>query len=236
MVAVALLLVTNSGHLLRELAQGTNAPSFLFNPTKAIETSGAGLGRSELDQRRTWDRQPPRHYRGKRSPDRPALDPCRCSAAPPTSPEPSAGFNTPGGPPPVIEGIARQVRPGRLLDLHLHQLHPHPALHRGLVPALPPRRARDRRRATPPSSRSRKEAGNVQDAIKTDGITYPVVAGQRLRHLERVRQPVLAGRLPDRCPGQGPRRPFRRGPVRQERAGDSLAAGRARQGFALAVT
>ena len=44
------------------------------------------------------------------------------------------------------EGAARPRRPRRLLDLHLHQLHPHAALPERLGQALPQGRADDRRR------------------------------------------------------------------------------------------
>ena len=50
--------------------------------------------------------------------------------------------------------------------------------------------------------------------------------GQRPGDLERLGQPVLAGRLPDRRPGQRPLRPLRRGRLRRDRAGDPHAARR----------
>ena len=52
-----------------------------------------------------------------------------------------------------------------------------------------------------------KDAGNVADAIDRYGHHLPGRPGQRLRHLERVRQPVLAGQVPDR---RERRRPLRR--------------------------
>ena len=48
---------------------------------------------------------------------------------------------------PVAGGAARAGRADRLLDLHLHQLHPHAAVPEGVGRALPQRRADDRRRA-----------------------------------------------------------------------------------------
>ena len=48
--------------------------------------------------------------------------------------------------------------------------------------------------------------------------------GQRPRDLERLRQPVLAGRVFRRRPGQRPLRPLRRGLLRREREGDPRAA------------
>ncbi len=43
-----------------------------------------------------------------------------------------------------------------------------------------------------------RDAGNVADAIGQNGHPLPGRPGQRLRHLERLRQPVLAGEVPDR--------------------------------------
>ena len=53
---------------------------------------------------------------------------------------------------------------------------------------------------------------------------------QRLRHLERVRQPVLAGRVPDRRARPRPRGQVRRGRLLEDRERDPLAPGRARRG------
>ena len=53
--------------------------------------------------------------------------------------------------------------------------------------------------------------------------------GQQHGHLERVRQPVLARRLPDRRHGPGALRRLRRGRLRQDRNRDPRAAGRIRR-------
>ncbi len=53
--------------------------------------------------------------------------------------------------------------------------------------------------------------------------------GQRTADLERLRQPVLAGRVLHRRRGQRPLRPLRRGRIRGERKGDPRAARRSRQ-------
>ena len=50
-------------------------------------------------------------------------------------------FNTPGGRPADARLAARARGAGRLLDLHLHQLHPHAPLPEGLGRRLPQRRA-----------------------------------------------------------------------------------------------
>ncbi len=39
------------------------------------------------------------------------------------------------------------------------------------------------------------DASNVDEAIERNGLHYPVVQDNDLRHLERLRQPVLAGRV-----------------------------------------
>ena len=62
---------------------------------------------------------------------------------------------------------------------------------------------------------------NVRAAIKRLGVRYPVALDNEVRHLDRVRQPVLAGRVPDRPQRPHPPRPFRRGRVRRHRAARS---------------
>ena len=68
------------------------------------------------------------------------------------------------------------------------------------------------------------DAGNVANAIKRLGIRYPVVQDNDDGHLERLREQVLAGRLPDRLDRPGPLRRDRRGRLRQDRGGDPLGA------------
>ena len=70
------------------------------------------------------------------------------------------------------------------------------------------------------------DAGNVQSAIQHRGDQVPGRAGQQPRHLERVRQPVLAGRVPDRRARARALRAFRRGRLRAGRARHPHAAGR----------
>ena len=81
---------------------------------------------------------------------------------------------------------------------------------------------------TRPSSHSSSDAGNVADAIDAERHHLPGRPGQRLRHLERLRQPVLAGQVPDRLARARPLRPLRRRRLRADRGGDPRAAGRAR--------
>ena len=124
-----------------------------------------------------------------------------------------------------LRGPPRQGRAGRLLDLHLHQLHPHAALPEGLGRALPRRRARDRRR---PHARVPVRARRRQRARRDQPERHPLPgrAGQRLRHLERLRQPVLAGEVPDRREGPGALHALRRGRLREDRERDPRACSR----------
>ena len=96
---------------------------------------------------------------------------------------------------------------------------------------VPQGRASRSSASTRRSSRSRRTRATSQDAIGRHGLTYPVVQDNDLRDLERLRQPVLAGRLPDRRQGQRPLRPLRRGRLRARPSAairTLLARGRAR--------
>ena len=106
-------------------------------------------------------------------------------------------FNTAGDRPLSHRRPARPRRADRLLDLHVHQLHPHAALPRGLGRALPRRGARDRRRrvARVPLRARRRQRRRGHPPVRHP---LPGRPGQRPGHLERVGQRVLAGRLPDR--------------------------------------
>ena len=66
---------------------------------------------------------------------------CRCSARRPTSPARSAGSTRPAERPLTLGELRGRGGAGRLLDLHLHQLHPHAAVPEGVGRALPRRRA-----------------------------------------------------------------------------------------------
>ena len=138
-----------------------------------------------------------------------------------------------GGKPLSIAELTRRgpCRADRLLDLHLHQLHPHAPLPRVVGRRVPQGRPDDRRRAlarVPVREGRRQRRG--RDRTRRDPL--PGGPGQRPRHLERVRQPVLAGQVPDRRERRGPLRPLRRGQLRPDRGGDPLAARRGRAGAA----
>ena len=120
-------------------------------------------------------------------------------------------------------GAQRPRGAGGLLDLHLHQLHPHAAVPQGPVRPLPQRRAGDRRRR---DAGVHLRAGGLQrpagDQLRR--LALPGGPGQPLRNLERVPEPVLAGRVPDRRPGPGPPHPVRRGRLQAGRGGGARAA------------
>ena len=71
---------------------------------------------------------------------------CRCSATAPEFVDNRALVQHPRRQAADAGGPARPRRPGRLLDLQLHQLHPHAALPERLGQALPQGRPDDRRR------------------------------------------------------------------------------------------
>ena len=167
--------------------------------------------------------------RPARPPARPPCWPtrarCRRSARRPNSPTPSAGSTRPATSPLTLASLRGQGRARGLLDLHLHQLHPHAALPEGLGRRLPARRPDDRRRrdARVLLRARRRQRGERDPAVRPP---LPGRPGQRNGHLERLRQRVLARRLPDRRPRPGALRELRRGRLRQDRNGDPGAAGR----------
>ena len=148
--------------------------------------------------------------------------PGRRSGAP-AAPRPRAGVH---GQPALVQhprrqaaeprGAARQGRARRLLDLHVHQLPAHAALHRGVGRALSPRRPGHRRRplaGVPLRARCRQRGGRHPPR----GDPLSGGAGQQARDLGRLGQPVLARRLPHRRARPGPRRALRRGRLRPDR-------------------
>ncbi len=122
---------------------------------------------------------------------------------------------------------ARAGRARRLLDLHVHQLPAHALPPARLGRPLPRGRPDDRRR---PHARVRVRAARGQRA-RRDGGQRPALPGrarQRLRHLERMVEPLLAGEVPGRRARAGPLLALRRGRVRRDRARDPGAARRGR--------
>ena len=74
-----------------------------------------------------------------------------------------------------------------------------------------------------------RDPDNVARAVRDNGIRYPGGAGQRVRDLERLRQPVLAGEVPDRRTRARALHPLRRGRLRGDRGGDPHVAGGGRR-------
>ena len=74
-----------------------------------------------------------------------------------------------------------------------------------------------------------RKTSNVKRRDRPPGHPLPRRAGQRVRHLERLRQPVLAGEVPRRCARSRALRALRRGRVRGDRVGDPHALGRGRR-------
>ena len=83
-------------------------------------------------------------------------------------------FNTPGGGAADAGRPPRPRRARRLLDLHVHQLHPHAAVPQGPVRTYH-RYGLDIVGVETPEFTFEQEAGNVQQAISSDGLSYPVV-------------------------------------------------------------
>src|SRR5919202_605871 len=118
----------------------------------------------------------------------------------------------------------REGRAGRLLDVLLHQLPAHAPAPGGVGPRLPQGRPRDRRR---PHARVRLRALAVECALGNAASRRPLPrrARQRLRHVGRLLEPVLARRVPPRPARPRPPLPLRRGRVRPHGAADPAAAG-----------
>ena len=69
-----------------------------------------------------------------------------------------------------------------------------------------------------------REAGNVAGSDRNRRHPLSGGPGQRIGDLERLRQPVLAGRVLHRRAGQRPLRPLRRGRIRREGEGRSATS------------
>ena len=109
---------------------------------------------------------------------------------------------------------ARTSGAGRLLDVHVHQLHSHAALPEGVGCDLPQGRPGDRRRG---DTRVRLREGGRQREGRDRTVRHPLPRGpgQQHGHLERLWKRRLAGRLPDRRRMERPLRGDRRGRLRK---------------------
>src|SRR5581483_1813795 len=124
--------------------------------------------------------------------------------------------------------VARQGRARRLLDVLVHQLPAHAAAPEGVVGRIPRPGSRDRGRA---HAGVRVRARRVERPRGGASPRHPLPggAGQPLPHVGRLREPVLARRIPDRP--AGPRSPhaLRGGRLRRDGGPDPPPAGRRRQ-------
>ena len=220
------------------LAKDTSLPAILVDPTRSLENSNAV-------QKRLASLRPPRGSPPRRRRPRPSRCPTQAErevAIPgvktPSLPDLGTApeftdnqdwFNTPGNRPLTPGRAPRPRRADRLLDVHVHQLPAHAALPEGAVRAVPPATAsRSSASRRPSSPSSRRRATSRRRSARTES-RYPVVQDNKYGDLERLAEPVLAGRVPDRRQGQGPPRPVRRGRLQAERGGGPRAAGRRRR-------
>ncbi len=126
-------------------------------------------------------------------------------------------------------GAAGPGRPRRLLDLHLRQLAAHAALRPRLgCEVRGPGADHDRRPHAGVRLRARRRQHRRPG--RRAGRAVPDRRRQRLRRLERLRQPLLAGGLHRRCAGPDPLPPLRRGRVRDAGDGHPAAAAGGRRG------
>ena len=126
---------------------------------------------------------------------------------------------------------ARQGRPGRLLDVLVHQLPAHAAAPAGVVRRVPQGRARDRGRTharVRVRARARQRRGRREAAARDMACR----ARQRLRDVDGVLERVLARRLSDRQARRRPRDPLRRRRLQPDGACDRRAARRDERGTA----
>ena len=153
-------------------------PSVLVNPSGGLEESSDAVS----DDARGGPRRAPRGRGGRRRRRRRPGSRCPTTAPAPDFVGTQEWFNTDGEP----LSIARAHRgpgPGRadrLLDLHLHQLHPHAAVRRS--PGTTEYRDDGLTivGVHSPEFAFEKDAGNVADAIEQYGIDYPVVQDNEL--------------------------------------------------------
>ncbi len=205
----------------------SDLPGFLVDPTQSLEQTAAAAERPPRRAGRLGPRDRRQgHRRSPRDASRRRIAPAGARQGARVRRQPAlVQHSRRAAADPAV--AARPRRAGRLLDLHLHQLPAHPALSEGVGRALPAGRADDRRRPLARVSvRERRRQRRRRDPAQRAAL--PRRTGQRPCHLERLWQPVLAGRVLRRRPGQRPLRPLRRGLLRREREGDPRASARGR--------
>ena len=122
---------------------------------------------------------------------------------------------------------AREGRAPRLLDVLVHQLPADAPPPRGMGSRVSRSGAHDRRRAQP-GVRVRARARQRARGGEASGRSLPGRARQRLRHVARVLEPVLARGVPHRPKRAPALPPLRRGQLRGHRRADPCAARRDR--------
>ena len=189
------------------LAQDASLPAFLVDPTRSLENSSAV-------QNRLASLRPASRFAARQAkeaavkPMPPAVGVAIPGVA--TPPLPNLGpapeftdtqqwFNTPGDAPLTLAGLRGHVV---LVDFWTYTcincIRTLPFL-KGLYATYHPY-GLEIVGVEAPEFTFEQEAGNVQQAIHSDGIRYPGRPGQQPRDLERVPERVLAGRVSDRRP------------------------------------
>ncbi len=141
--------------------------------------------------------------------------------APPLKPD-GAWINTQ---PLTLAQLRGKVVLDRLLDVLVHQLPAHAAAPQVVVRDVPQGRLRDHRRA---HSRVRVRTRHFERARRREAARDHLSrrAGQPVQDVGRVREPVLAGGVPDRQDRPHPSHELRRRRVREDREPDPATARR----------
>ena len=220
LLATGVLMIFNVDVRFEEdLAKDTSLPAVFVDPTRALENSSAV-------QKRLASLRPTSRFvtAQQKASSRPVSTAAEREVAIPGVKTPSLTdlgtapnftdnqdwFNTPGDKPLTLAGLRGHVV---LVDFWTYTcincLRTLPFL-RGLY-AQYHKYGLDIVGVETPEFTFEQEASNVRQAVSSDGIKYPGGPGQQVRHLERVAERVLAGRVPDRRQRSGPPRSVRRG-------------------------
>ncbi len=232
MLAVALVMATNLDRNF-EQSIATGLPDFLTNPTESIERSDAVA--SEIQDVRGGDGHAvaseggaAEAAAGKRLPDLGAAGKFT---------DTQQWFNTPGGKPLSIAQLNAEGKTV-LIDFWTYTCI-------NCIRTLPYLEAWDRKYRKDglvvvgvhsPEFPFEKDAGNVADAIASDGIHYPVVQDNELGTWNSFHNQYWPAHYLIDTERQGPLHALRRGRLRTDRGGDPLLARRRRQRLAAART
>ncbi len=216
LILTAVLMFANLDVRFEEaLAKSSSLPGFLVDPTRSLENSSAV-------QKRLASLRPTSPFVTRQ-----AAQPVRASL-PQLGPAPEftgteQWFNTPGGRPLSLAGLRGHVV---LVDFWTYTcincLRTLPFL-KGLYAAYHPYGLEIVGVETPEFT-FEQDAGNVAAG---DPLGRPALsrrAGQPVRHLERLRQSILARGVPGRCPRPGAPHPVRRRRLQGQRGGGAKPA------------